>query len=582
VLCSDRSAPLYARQALSAAVAGGKGDVADIVLINPRFPVSSYGMEYALPVLHAKAAIAVAALPLLAALTPPHHQVTLIDENVEPIDYERCRKADIVGVTGMIVQRARMHELLHNLREIGVTVVVGGPWATCSEAEFAGLADVVFIGEAEETWPQFLKDWQGGRYAARYEQIEKTDMARVPVPRLDLLKPHSYAFGSMQFSRGCPFQCEFCDIIVVFGRRPRFKTTAQIIAELENLLAHGMTRVLIADDNLVGNKKAMRSLLRDIIAWQRATGYRMSFGTEASIDLADEPELLQLMADANVELVFIGIESTNEASLRETKKLQNLRHGGTMIEKVRRIQRAGLEVWGGMILGFDNDDMRVFGQHAAFISAARITYPLMNLLYAIPGTPLHSRLQAEGRLDPENEAVYSTNIVPLRIGREALRDGTYSMMRELFAASAFFDRVDSLYLDPDFPAWPARKRFFGKHLWRRLAFDVCTAAQALTVFTLLMRHVREAGLRHLYRRRIWHALRRRAEPIVLWNYVLKCAQHYHMNVILTVDRTLGTGHDSVSTETPEVRPAPVTAAAVGPDHSTLPRTRIMSSARAHI
>src|SRR5437660_1170488 len=296
--------------------------MADIVLINPRFEVSFWGLEHALPFIGKSAALPVAALPLLAALTPARHRLTIIDENVEPIDFARCARADIVGVTGMVVQRVRMREILSELKRRGAFTVVGGPWASVSEDYFGDLAAVVFVGEAEETWPRFLEDWQAGRAAARYGQAEKTDMTRVPAPRFDLLKMRRYAFGTVQFSRGCPFTCEFCDIIVVYGRRPRFKTKTQVIAELDALLKHRVEHAFLVDDNLVGNKKAIKEVLKAVIEWQETHGYPMSFLAEASLDLADDAELMRMMVEANIVVVFVGIESPNEASLRETKKLQ--------------------------------------------------------------------------------------------------------------------------------------------------------------------------------------------------------------------------------------------------------------------
>src|SRR5271156_5875631 len=207
--------------------------MADIVLINPRFEVSYWGLEHALPLLGKKCNIPTACLPLLAALTPPGHSVTIVDENVEPIDYDRLARADIVGLTGMTVQRARMREILRELKTRDVFTIVGGPWVTVQEDYFEGLADAIFIGDADTTSPQFLEEWAVVRRQYRYEQGATTDMQAVAAPRYDLLKPKEYLFGSVQFSRGCPFQCEFCDIIVTFGRRPRLKTSAQVIAELE-------------------------------------------------------------------------------------------------------------------------------------------------------------------------------------------------------------------------------------------------------------------------------------------------------------------------------------------------------------
>jgi radical SAM superfamily enzyme YgiQ (UPF0313 family) len=344
-------------------------------------------MGYALPYVGKRANLPVAALPLLAALTPAGHTITLIDENVESIDFDRCARADIVGVTGMSVQRYRMTEILTALKARGCFTVVGGPWVTVQEDYFDDLADVIFIGEAEETWPGFLADWQEGQHAARYEQHEKSDMSRMPVPRFDLLKMQRYAFGSLQFSRGCPFQCEFCDIIVTFGRRPRLKTASQVIAELEAIKSTGLRIVFIVDDNLIGNKKAIKAVLREVIAWQQRNGYPLSFFTEASIDLADDCELMAMMAEADFIAVFVGIESPDEESLREAKKFQNVRGGGTIPEKVHRIQEAGMEVWCGMIMGFDNDELGIFDRQVSIIQQGRISFAMTGLLDAIPKTP---------------------------------------------------------------------------------------------------------------------------------------------------------------------------------------------------
>ena len=350
--------------------------MADIVLINPRFEVSYWGMEYALPLLGKRANLPVACLPLVAALTSAEHTVTIMDENVEPIDWERCERADIVGMTGMSVQRFRMKEMLTELKSRGCFCVVGGPWITVQEDYFGELADVIFIGEAEDTWPQFLTEWKHGLHQYRYEQLEKTDMTKVPTPRFDLLKMKHYGFGSLQFSRGCPFQCEFCDIIVTFGRRPRIKTSKQVLAELDAIYATGIDLIFIVDDNLIGNKKAIKEVLRDVIAWQERHNYDLTFFTEASIDLADDPELMDLMVQANFIATFIGIESPDEDALREAKKYQNVRKGGTLLEKVHRIQEAGMEVWCGMIMGFDSDDEGIFDRQVDFIQHARIPFSM--------------------------------------------------------------------------------------------------------------------------------------------------------------------------------------------------------------
>ena len=512
--------------------------MADVVLISPRFEVSYWGLEYVLPLVGKRANMPVACLPLLAALAPPGHSVTLIDENVEDIDYDRCARADIVGVTGMVVQRRRMREILAELKRRGVFLVVGGPWATVKEDDFQGLADVVFVGEAEQTWPRFLAEWERGAHRARYEQAEKTDMATLPTPRLDLLKMRHYAFGSLQFSRGCPFQCEFCDIIVTFGRKPRIKTTAQVLAELEALRAQGIRQAFIVDDNLIGNKRAIKDLLRDLIAWQERNGYPMTFFTEASLDLADEPELMRLMDQANIPSVFVGIESPNEESLRETRKYQNVRAGGTLVEKVHRIQEAGIEVWCGMILGFDHDDATIFDAQLRFIAEARIINVMLGMLSAIPKTPLHDRLAAEGRLDLADEPEFGTNVIPLRLDRAELRAGYVRVLSALNDTTAYFDRMDDLYLKARLDFSRAANRHWRRHPWRLVRAKGRFLIRALALLALLAWRVPEPALRREYLRRVWRLMKARPDPDVLWIYVVKCAMHYHAH---TMARRMRTG-----------------------------------------
>ena len=501
--------------------------MAQIVIINPRFSTSYWGLEHAVPFLAAKAVLPVASLPLLAALTPPEHNVHLIDENVEPIDFDLVARADIVGVTGMNVQRRRQYEILAELKRRGCFTVVGGPWVTVNEADLASRCDVIFVGEAEETWPRFLAEWREGRHQRRYEQSERTDMTTVPTPRFDMLRMKRYMFGSLQFSRGCPFECEFCDIIVTFGRRPRLKSSGQVVAELDALMATGKRYAIIVDDNLIGNKRAIKALLRDVIAWQQARGYPMTFGTEASIDLAEDAELMRLMAEANITFVFVGIESPNEASLKETRKVQNVRpRGGTLLEKVARIQNAGMEVWCGMIVGFDSDDASIFAAQRRFIAQSRIAHVMINLLSAIPRTPLCKRLLAEGRLDlaaeGEDMGSFGTNVVPLRLDRETLFEGYAGLMRDVYTPQAYFDRLDALYLDRRFRPAAARARWlFRNHPKRWLRFNVRLLLEAVAVMVELMRGVLEPNLRREYRRRFQRAVLRRPLPRILQRYAVK-------------------------------------------------------------
>jgi radical SAM superfamily enzyme YgiQ (UPF0313 family) len=500
--------------------------MADIVLINPRFKTSYWAFNHAMPIFGVSAAMPVAGLPLLAALTPGKHTVTIIDEEVEEIDYERCRRADIVGVTGMSVQRRHMREVLTELKRRHIFTVVGGAWVSVKEDYFNGLADAIFVGEAEETWPQFLEDWEKGRHKPRYEQGEKTDMSRVPVPRFDLLKMDRYAWGTVQISRGCPFTCEFCDIIVTFGRRPRLKTSNQVIAELENLLTLGKREVFIVDDNFIGNRKGIIPILKDIIEWQHRHGFPFNFFTEATIDLADEPELLGLMTEASITGLFVGVETPDEAALREMKKYQNLPDsGGTMLEKIHRIQDSGIEIYSGMIVGFDNDDTGVFSRQLEFIRNARIVNAMFGMLTAIPKTPLHSRLEQAGRLDPEDEPVYATNIIPMNMSRDELRDGYLRVLTELYEPDAYFNRLDLLYLHGRL-TYKGSANYFDRHLLKQMKRKFRFLIEAAVVFIRVFR-VSEPKLRRVYARRMWRAMKQRLDSQLWLIYASRCAMHYH-------------------------------------------------------
>jgi radical SAM superfamily enzyme YgiQ (UPF0313 family) len=378
------------------------------------------------------------ALVSVAALVPPEHEVVLLDENVEPIDFESLQRFDIIGITGMVVQAERMREILRQLRTLKSVIVVGGPYVTVSEETFEKLCDVRFIGEAEETWPAFLNAFASGEpVKTRYEQAQKTDMTRVPVPRFDLLRPGRYVSAPVQFSRGCPFLCEFCDIITIFGRQPRVKQPAQVIAELNALRAQGFSQCFLVDDNFIGNKVEAKKLLRQIIEWQESLSYPLAFTTEASINLADDRELMDLMVKANFRNVFIGIETPRKASLIETRKHQNV-HGDSLLEKLTRVRDAGMVVAGGFIVGFDNDDAQIFEEQFEFIQASGVANLSISLLTPLPTTPLYDRLLAEGRLDyTDPELIY----LPKQMTREQLKEGFRELVKRVFDPAAYFERV---------------------------------------------------------------------------------------------------------------------------------------------
>ena len=497
-----------------------------ICLVNPKFEPSYWGFDYALPLYPGdkRCGMITGALPALAGLVPAGHEVVIVDENVEPIDFESMCRFDVVGVTGMNVQKKRMREIVERLHELGVYTAIGGAYVSVEPTFLDGVCDVKFLGEAETTWPEFVEDLAAGRPTrAVYQQLEKTDMTRVPKPRYDLLKVGRYASGALQFSRGCPFQCEFCDIIVTFGRKPRTKIPESVIEELDDMRRAGFFSAFIVDDNFIGNKAAAKALLRLIIPWQEKHGFPLRLSTEASVNLADDAELLELMYEANFRYVFIGIETPREASLRETKKFQNVR-GDSLEAKLGRIQRAGIDVYAGFIVGFDSDDKAIFDDQYQFIQANGITLAMVGMLQAIPTTPLHDRLKADGRLVESDD---NLNIVPAQMTREELRSGYWDLVRRLYTPAAFFERYFRTYRFPDYHrrrAEISRKANEGK-LVPTLVYGL------LLLWTLFWALLRDGSLGKVggvylrYFFRVNHRYRR--DVIGFAQFMNRCVTHWH-------------------------------------------------------
>lgn len=431
-------------------VATTKGRQLSICLINPRFEPSYWGFDFALPLYpgNKRSTMVSGSLTAVAGLCGDH-DVTIIDENVEDIDWESLRKFDIVGITGMNVQKVRTRQILVKLRELRVFTVVGGPFVSVQEEFFDGLCDVIFVGEAETTWPQFLHDFAAGKpTSSRYEQDHPTNMLEVPRPRFDLLKVDRYASGALQYSRGCPFQCEFCDIIVIYGRRPRVKSPDQLMAELDDMRQAGFHSAFIVDDNFIGDKRKAKALLVKLIPWMEKHKYPLRLTTEASIDLAEDPELLDLMYRANFRSVFIGIETPRTDSLKETRKFQNVR-GDSLSVKLARIQNAGIDVNAGFIVGFDSDDRAIFDDQFRFIQENGIALAMVGMLQAIPKTPLYDRLKRENRLVEEDP---SCNLVPHQMNREELRAGYWNLVQRLYTPAAYLDRYFKVFQSPEYLA----------------------------------------------------------------------------------------------------------------------------------
>jgi radical SAM superfamily enzyme YgiQ (UPF0313 family) len=416
-----------------------------VYLIAPKNPESFWTFDRVLPSLGKRCVFPNLALPTVAGLTPPPHEVVLCDENVEPVDFDT--DADIVGITGFVVHKRRMFELAEAFRRRGKVVVAGGPFATLCPEELRGKVDVLVVGEAEYTWPQFVRDYEAGAWQAEYRQEEKPSMLDSPRPRFELLKAARYRSMAIQFARGCPYNCEFCDIIVMYGRRPRTKSVAQVLAEVEAIHALGVGNIFVVDDNFIGNKREAKALLVALAAWQDARGYPIEFMTEVSLNVAQDDELLRLMAQAHFTTIFVGIESPRVASLTETNKTQNTR--ADIVASVHRIQAAGIEVMAGMIVGFDHDDPTIFEEQFRFIQQARIPISMTGMLNAVPRTPLHDRLRAAGRLIAESvgDQFVFTNIVPAGMSRLELYEGYRTLLRRLYGYRSYRRRAMALILN---------------------------------------------------------------------------------------------------------------------------------------
>ena len=416
-----------------------------LYLIAPKNPESFWTFDRILPSLRKRCVFPNLALPTVAGLTPPPHEVVLRDENVEAIDFDT--DADVVGITGFVIHKRRMFEIAEAFRRRGKLVVAGGPFATLCPEELRDKVDVLFVGEAEYTWPQFVRDYEAGRWQAEYRQEEKPSMLDSPLPRFDLLRVDRYRSMAIQFARGCPFNCEFCDIIVMYGRRPRTKSTAQVLAEVETIHGLGVANIFVVDDNFIGNKKEAKELLRALAGWQEARHYPVEFMTEVSLNVAQDDELLALMKQAHFTTIFVGIESPRAASLLETKKTQNTRED--IVTSVHRIQAAGIEVMAGMIVGFDSDDPSIFDEQFQFIQQARIPISMTGMLNAVPKTPLHARLKAAGRLiaDSVGDQFVFTNVVPGGMSRLELYEGYRSLLRRLYSYRAYRRRAMDFILN---------------------------------------------------------------------------------------------------------------------------------------
>jgi radical SAM superfamily enzyme YgiQ (UPF0313 family) len=425
------------------------------LLVYPQFPVTYWGFQYGLPIAGKKASLPPLGLITLGAELPPHWSLRLVDLNVRDLDDAELAWADVVLVGGMRIQAPSMHEILARARALGRRAAVGGPAPSTAPDDWPD-ADVVFIGEAEGRIDGLAEALEGSGRCVLAAPAERPDMTRVPLPRYDLLDLDRYASVCVQYSRGCPFSCEFCDIIEIFGRVPRVKTNAQVLAELDQLYDLGYRgSVFFVDDNFVGNKPAVKRLLPRLAAWQRERGHPYELYTEASVNLAADEPLMDGMVAAGFASVFLGIETLSPEALLAAKKKQNLRLD--LNEAVDRLTRRGLEVMGGFIVGFDEDGPHTFDLQHGFITSVPVPLAMVGLLSALPDTQLWRRLDGEGRLrnDWNGDQFERPNFEPV-MDEALLLSGYADLMRRLYSAEAYYARCE-MYVQRA-PSLPGRRK----------------------------------------------------------------------------------------------------------------------------
>ncbi len=425
-----------------------------VLLVYPQNPDTFWSFKHVLPFVSKRSTFPPLGLLTIAAMLPKDWDLKLVDLNVERLKDNDLHWADYVMISAMIVHKPSVNEIVARCAALHKPIIAGGPLFTTGHEEFTEV-DHFVLGESEELMEQLAADMTAGTVKHCYRSLNRPDVTQVPVPRWDLVDFKHYVTMAVQFSRGCPFDCEFCDIIVMNGRVPRTKTPAQLINELETLRRQGWKdMVFIVDDNFIGDKKRTKVLLREIIAWQERVHPSMGFFTEASVNLADDAELCELMVRAGFKKVFVGIETPVLESLQECHKLQN--KSRDLVESIKTLQRAGMEVMGGFIVGFDHDQQDIFKRQFEFIQRSGVVTAMVGLLQALPQTKLYQRLMREGRLESaatgnNTEAVLNFKT---KLSKEFLQNGYRELMKKLYEPKAYYQRIRT-FLETHQPTGPA-------------------------------------------------------------------------------------------------------------------------------
>ncbi|MCD6569742.1 MAG: B12-binding domain-containing radical SAM protein [Deltaproteobacteria bacterium] len=410
------------------------------LFIYPEIPDTFWSFKYALKYVSKKAAFPPLGLLTIAAMAPDTWDKRLVDMNVRPLADDDLKWAGYAFISAMLVQKQSTIEVINRCKAFGVKIVCGGPYFTTGEDNFSEI-DHLVLNEGEITFPMFLEDIAKDRARHIYTSTQKPDLSLAPVPAWDLINLKDYDSMLVQFSRGCPFDCEFCDITLLNGRRQRTKPASQFIREIDHLYQKGWRgSVFVVDDNFIGVKPKVKGMLRELGKWMDTHGRPFHFFTEASLNLADDQELMDLMAYAGFNKVFVGVESPNKDSLKEMGKVQNMKRD--LLDSVRIIQKNGMEVMGGFIIGFDSDPTEIFDIQIDFIQSSGITMAMVGLLAVLPGTRLYKRLQSQGRVLIEssgNNTDGSLNFIP-KMDRAALIKGYYRVLETVYSPEAYYER----------------------------------------------------------------------------------------------------------------------------------------------
>ncbi len=438
-----------------------------VLLVYPKHPDTFWSYKYALRFISKKASSPPLGLLTVASMLPRNWEKRLIDMQVRPLEDKDLRWADYVFISAMCIQKKSVQQVVSRCKALGVKTVGGGPLFTAMPENFPDV-DHLVLNEAEITLPLFLEDLEKDRVQRVYTSDCWADIERTPIPQWEMANLKNYASMNIQYSRGCPFNCEFCNITVLYGQKPRTKDKDQIIAELNRLYQTGWRgSVFFVDDNFIGNKaKLKKDVLPALCNWMKKMGYPFSFATEASINLADDRELMGLMVRAGFDTVFVGIETPNEASLAECNKLQNKNRN--LMACVKIIQKSGLQVQGGFILGFDNDPPSIFDRLTKFIQESGIVTAMVGLLNAPRGTRLYERLVKEGRLLNDISGDHmdlSMNFIP-KMNRELLVSGYQRILDTIYSPKCYYERVRRFLADYA----PSQEKMFHFHFSHVAAF----------------------------------------------------------------------------------------------------------------